>query len=96
MLKLLKILVMLLVADVVAYFCLGKIGNEDDPKNYVVLNPYALPELFDKALYNLAECNKLVSFFGLGIPFVSFGMTSVLVACIGYGVVCSIVRGCRA
>lgn len=48
------------------------------------------------ALYNLAECNKLVSFFGLGIPFVSFGMTSVLVACIGYGVVCSIVRGCRA
>lgn len=50
MLKLLKILVMLLVADVVAYFFLGKIGNEDDPKNYVVLNPYALPELSDKVL----------------------------------------------
>lgn len=44
------------------------------------------------AAYNLAECDKIVPCFGLGVPLVSFGVTSVLVACIGYGVVWSIVR----
>lgn len=44
------------------------------------------------AAYNLAACDKIVPCFGLGVPLVSFGMTAVLVACIGYGVVWSIVR----
>jgi len=44
------------------------------------------------AYYNLGVCTKTIPCLSMGVPFVSFGMTAVVAACVGLGIVWSLVR----